>query len=241
LQECYEQIVTAYDKASVLDYLAQVVEERDRTPSDFRVLTNSETRHIREFNDDSYHWDFYCAELGRSVALAEKRLVFENLQRIRARGQPIDAEVPNFEPVIAAVDNLINAGFRPDVLCAPIGLFVSFAGDNSLDINWNASPREVLVLSQGVSLKILWSSRSIPLDQFVVFDSRHAVWTVKLDPLTDRHLTVAIGETAPPSPPDGVVFLAETVVKYEIRNRAAFYAVPVEGEPRDDYHLRDRA
>jgi len=34
------------------------------------------------------------------------------------------------------------------------------------------------------------------------------------------------------------MFLAETVVKYEIRNRAAFYAVPIEGEPRDNYHLR---
>ena len=141
---------------------------------------------------------------------------------------------------MTAVDGLVNAGFRPDVLCAPIGLFVPFAGDTSLRIDWNTSPRELLVLSRGISLKIFWSSRSIPLDQFVVFDSRHAVWTVKLDPFTRRRLTVAIGETAPPSPPNGVMFLAETVVKYDIRDRAAFYAVPVEGEPRDDYHVRER-
>jgi len=240
LQECYDQIVSAYDKASVVEHLAQVVEERDRTPSDFRVLTSSEARHLREFNDDSYHWDFYCTELGRSIALAEKRYIFENLQTIPAQGQSIDADSPRFGPVLAAIYQMIGLGLRPDVICAPIGLFVPFNTDKGLTINWHASPREALVVAPDISLKMFWSSQSIPLDRFVVLDSRHAVWRVKLDPNTGHRLTVAIGETAPPSPPNGVVFLAETVVKYEIQNRAAFYPVPVEGEPRDDYHLRER-
>jgi len=68
----------------------------------------------------------------------------------------------------------------------------------------------------------------MPLDRFVVFDSNNAVWRVKLDPFNQSRLTVAIGE--PNSPPDAVMFLAETVVKYEIKNREAFYILPVEGQ-----------
>jgi len=71
LEECYKKIRSAYEESSIVDHMARVIEERDRTPSDFRVLTNSESRHLREFNDDSYYWDMYCSELGRSVALGE--------------------------------------------------------------------------------------------------------------------------------------------------------------------------
>jgi hypothetical protein len=61
-----------------------------------------------------------------------------------------------------------------------------------------------------------------------VLDSRAGTWKVKLDPVTGDRLTVAIGE--PESPLDSVVFLAETVMKYEIENPDGFCVVDVQGE-----------
>lgn len=231
LDQCSSQIVSAYEAESIVDHLARVVEERDRTPSDFRVLTNSEARHLWQFNDDSYLWDRYCWELGRSIALGERTYIFEELQGVPPRGDPIDAAKPTFRPVVEGTYELRSRGYSPDVLCAPIDLFVQLAGDRSLTIDWNSSPRGALIVPGATPLKIFWSSRIAPLDRFVVLDSRHALWRVKLDPLTGHRLTVAIGE--PETPPDAVIFLAETVVKYEIEDRDAFYAIALEGEPRD--------
>ena len=233
LQECYDQIVRAYEAESIVEHIARVVEEEDRSPSDFRVLTNSESRHLWQFNDDSYYWDRYCWELGRSISLGERRYLFEQLQTIPSSSPPIDAAEPNFQSVLNAVDHLTSRGYHPDVLCAPIGLFVPFSMDRNLTIDWNSSPREVLMMAGRPQLKILWSSRSTPLDQFVVFDSRAALWRVKLDPVTTHRLTVAIGE--PQAPRDAVMFLAETVVKYEIKDTSAFRAISVEGEYQDEY------
>ncbi|MGH7484928.1 MAG: hypothetical protein ACREMY_04875, partial [bacterium] len=47
LQDCYAEILRAYEESSNVSSLARIIEEQDRTPSDFRVLTNSEARSIR--------------------------------------------------------------------------------------------------------------------------------------------------------------------------------------------------
>lgn len=230
LESCYEQILRAYEAESIVGHVARVIEEDDRTPSDFRVLTNSEARHLWQFNDQSYHWDHYCWELGRSIALGERTYIFEELRSVPATEEAIDATQPRFGAVLDAIAELRLRGYRPDVVCAPIDLFVPFNSDKNLTIDWNSSPREALIVPGGPPLKIFWSSRIAPVDRFVVLDSKRAVWRVKLDPKTGHRLTVAIGE--PETPPDAVVFLAETVVKFEITDSSAFRAILLEGEPK---------
>ena len=232
LAECYDKITRAYESESIVDHLAVVVEEPDRTPSDFRVLSNSEARHLAQFNDDSYHWDNYCQQLGRSIAHGERRYIFEELQHMPPAGRSIVAGSPQFDGILSATRQLMAEGYNPDVLCAPISLFVPFMKEPNLPVDWNSSPGELLKLPGGPSLKIYWSSALVPLDRFVIFDSRKTRWTVKLDPATAHRLTVMIGE--PDSPPDAVMFLAETVAKYEILDVAAIRSIRVEGEPEAD-------
>ena len=228
LTSCFDEITRAYEAESVIDRLAQVSEEQDRTPSDFRVLSNSDARHLREFNDDSYHWGHYCLQLGRSIAHGERQYIFEELQGIPSTGGPIDAQNPRFEGILSGVQQLISEGYTPDVLCAPISLFVPFAQDSALAIDWNSSPSELLTGPGGPTLEIYWSSGLAPLNRFVIFDSRKVLWRVKLDPFTNHRLTVLIGE--PDSPPEAVMFLAETVARYEILDRLAIHSIPVEGD-----------
>lgn len=80
LASCYSEIARAYYAESVADRISRVIEEQDRTPSDLRVLSNSEARRLQEFNDESYHWDHYCQQLGRSIGHGEKQYIFEVLQ-----------------------------------------------------------------------------------------------------------------------------------------------------------------
>ena len=226
LEECYSAIKAAYDSEGVIDSLARVTEESDRTPSDFRVLSNSETRRLTEFNDESYHWDHFCKQLGRSVSHGERRYFFEQLGRIYPKGQPVNLVNPNFSRIIDANSELISAGYRPNSVCIPISLFIEFMQDFSFPVDVS-SPREILTLSGGQSLAIHWSSGLAPLDKLVVFDSTQILWKVKPDPITGHRLTVVIGE--PIAQPNTVRFIAETIVECEILDSAAVYSISVEG------------
>ena len=231
LIECYDQVLQGYDSETIVENIAHVFPVPGRTPSRFHVLANSEARRIDHFNDSAYYWDFYCTQLGRTIALAEKRYVFEELQKaVNPEGEPISTKNPSFGALASAVSLLGTRGFTPDTLCAPIGLMVPFAGDASLEIDWNASPREVVILQGGVRLKLHWSSGSAPLDRFVVLDSSQMTWKVKPDPESGRRLTVAIGQSTIETGEEAVVFLAQTVAKFEVDPPAAV-AVALEGEP----------
>jgi len=232
LECCGQQIMQAYQAASIVDRVSRVVETDDRAPSDFIVLSNSEARRLAHFNARDYHWDFYCEELGRSVALGEERYLFECMARLPESELTINAENAEFGVLLEAVRYLTSRGCRPDVMFAPISLFVPFLTSKALSIDWRALGREALITPEGHALEVFWSSQSRPLTRFVLFDSRLGVWRVKLDPDTHGRLTVAIGQ--PESPPQAVTFLAETVVKYEIEDPKGFLAVEVEGLPSQD-------
>ena len=225
LRVCHAQILESYAESSIVDTLAHVIELTDREPSDFHVLTNSEARPLSHFNGDTYHWDYYCKELGRSIALAEKRHIFEELGRIAGSGEPLDASRPSFHWVWRGVQQLRSDGFNPTVLAAPIELTLPVFKGLKIDLQTAHN----VELPDGSRLKLFWSSRTIPLDRFVVLDPRAGEWKVKLDPETNGRLTVAIGR--PSSPQEAVTFLAETVVKYEIVNTSGLYVVEVVGEP----------
>ena len=63
----------------------------------------------------------------------------------------------------------------------------------------------------------------------MIYDSKKVLWKVKIDPITRHRLTVMIGE--PETPPEAVMFLAETVAKFEILDLAGTYSIPIEGDP----------
>lgn len=232
LDECYDQIRQSYEASSIVDSVARVIEEPNRDPSDFHVLTNSEARPIHQFTDASFYWERYCTELGRSVANGERRYIIEELQKIAPEGPPISVTNPAFGLLATAASTLQSRGHSPDTLFAPIGLFVPFGGARDVSIDWMSSPRTVL-LPGGLRLKLFWSYSAAPLDRFVMFDSAHAVWRVKPDPRTKERLTVAIGEQRIATGENAVVFLAETVAKFEIADPRAFYTIPLDGEPLD--------
>jgi hypothetical protein len=226
LRHCYAEVIKAYEAASIVDSLAAVKEVTDRKPGDFRVITNQEARAWREFKDPSTVWDLFCSGLGRSIALGEEGYIFEKLAQIAPSGVPINLSAPDFSSIREAVEVLRQRGFKPDSLIAPIDFFVPFNLDQRMQVNWDSSPREVLV-DDGWSLMLFWSSNATPIDKFVVFDHRAGRWTVKLDPKTHHRLTVAIGEQT--RFPRSVMFLAETVAKYEIVDQEGFVSIPVSG------------
>ena len=116
----------AYYRASAVDRLAVVEEVVDRSPTDFRVISSQETRPLHQFNDPSFSWDMYCAELGHSVALGEKAYVFEVIQEAIPQASPSTAD--GFAGLDVVVAELSAAGYMPSLLFAPISYMVQFLG-----------------------------------------------------------------------------------------------------------------
>jgi len=235
LEDCYQAIARAYADGTIVDHAAQVYETDDRKPSGFRVLSNQEARRLTEFNDTSYYWEFFCEQLGRSIAIAEESHLTQQFADMKPDSNVrIDAAHADFSSIERAVRELSSRGYRPDTMFAPISVYVSFNSDENVKVDWNASPREALIVPNSEPLKLFWSSQVAPLDRFVIYDSRAVTWEVKRDPGTKSRLTVAIGEReSRPSQPDAVMFLAETVVKCTIANPDALYVIPVQGQEGD--------
>lgn len=234
LSECSEQIMAGYSEASVVAELANLTEESDRSPSGFRVFSNSENRPEEHFQDSSYHWDFYCKQLGRSIALAEEGYIFEELSGLSGDSEPIDASNPDLQLVLTGIGELVSRGFEPSALVAPIELYHPVLVFNGFNID--IAEGRYIELPRGLRLELFWSSNLRPMNRFVVLDRKAGTWTVKPDPETGERLTVAIGR--PESPPKAVRFLAETIVRYEIDDRDGFYVVEVVGEPPKELSLQ---
>jgi hypothetical protein len=227
LADCKSTILQAYEAESVIDQLASIVELDEREPSDFRVLTNSEARHIDHFNDDSYYWDMYCKELGRSIATGERAHIFEKLNELPGEGEPINAASPDLSRVSAAIQELRTRA-RPSAIIIPIALHGEVFHQLAVDMQTGRD----LILPGGSGLHIFWGNRVVPSDRLVILDPECAIWSVKLDRETKSRLTIAIGR--PASPAQAVTFLAETVAKYEIVDRSRIYVIEVEGIPEPE-------
>lgn len=227
-----EEIVRSYEAATVVGQVSRLAEVMGPAPPDFQVIAASERRLLAHFNDRGYIWDLYCSEFGRAVALGEKAYLFRCLvEQLEPSGDAISSEDPDFDVLFRHIRELGTAGFAPDVICAPISVMVPFLTRLHSHMRWGSHPHEIVVDPDGTALRVFWSSKTIPLDRFVIFDSSCGVWKVRPDPESGHRLTVAIGE--PEEYPDSVVWLAETVVKYEITNASAFRSIPLEGPIQD--------
>ena len=228
LASFYQQIRDAYKAESIVERVAILNQITDRTPSDFRILSNSELRRLEHFNSDSYYWDMYCKELGRSVALGEEAYLFELLQ-----AQLSESEVNRgveFEGLYSVIEEMAAEGYVPDVVLMPISYMVGFSMDRRNRIEWQGGRH---LLWNNRRLELIRSSRSRPLNRFIVFDHGAGIWNVKLDPRSGDRLTVGIGEQV--TPVRGVLWVAETVAKYGIKEQRAFRSFRPDVAPDSDF------
>jgi hypothetical protein len=182
-------------------------------------------------------WDMYCKELGRSVALGEQAYFFRTLQDAIP-----DVEVESgvgFEGLEAPVRSLVDAGYTPDIVIAPIAYMVGFMVGHTPEGIPLAKPiwerdglRDYLRIGNS-RLTMYWSSSGRPLNRFIVFDSTRGHWTVKLDAQDGGRLTIAIGEQI--TPVHGVVWLAESISKYDLDDLAGFRSFRPDAPPDREF------
>ncbi len=231
LRTFYAHIREGYQQSSFVDRVAVVRDVNDREPSGFRVLANQELRRIEHFNDKSYLWDSYCRDLGRSVALGEKHYLFERLKDGVADG-PRDGRL-DFTGLATRAVRMQADGLAPDALFAPVSLMASFLHDHQHEMRWDQNGHPLWTVA-GQPVEVFWSSGDNPLDRFILINRMSGEWQVKVDRASGTRLTIAIG-TQPA--PRGVVWLAQTVAKFEITDQRGFRSFRPSLEPDEGFDV----
>ena len=228
VKECSENVFLAYNIQSPVENLAVLKEETDIQAKDFQVIRYSELRTVDEFNAEKTSWGGYSKELGRRIALEERRKIFDQLDMAPPLEPPINLAKPDFGLVQKAAEELLARGYAPDVLCVPSPSMTAVYQCSWLEYDFTVD-HLFIKIPEGPKLKLMPATKYVPLTKFVVFDSSQTRWTVKLDPETQERLTVAIGE--PKDKAGSVMFLAETVAKFEVLDWGGVRSIPVTGLP----------
>lgn len=225
---CRRAMLGSYLETAVPRQVSAVRQVFDGSETGFGRVTMSARRRLEEFNAENTYWDLFCSEMGRGVALGEESHFFKSLvERVPTTDVTIAARNPDFDVLVKAIEELKGRGHAPNVVLVPVELMSSFTMRYLDQLDWSSRPGEKLTLP-GIEVRVLTSSNIAPLDRFIIFNTSNSLWSVKPDPVTGNALWVALGRSA--LYPDEVEWIAETVVKHELKQPEATCAIPVEGE-----------
>jgi len=179
-------------------------------------------RGLEDFNSPSYWWEPYFSDMGRALAAGEQSFLQEAIrQQVDADTTAISRSNPQFQALEQRIETLSQRALKPDIMLAPIELYVPFIQSHDSRIDWTGTPETVAI--GGTHLSIFWSHKYAPSDCFIVFCSKGGTWRVVPDRETGQAITIALGQSA--LYPDRVEIGVETTVNYEVTHPEAFCVI----------------
>ena len=223
LNECKDIILKAYQDASLTKKLADVRIEQFIESYRFRSIGVYHRIKKSEFNATDYYWGSYFSDIGRAIALGEKRYFFFRLGNyVRGCEETISRRKPNFEVINMKIREMLSDNIVPDTIIYPVQISVDFIKHFAPNIDWSSDNGRILNI-ENCKLRTIWSSKYAKLRSFIIFDSRAGVWYVKPDAEDKEEITIAIGESKTHT--GYIEYLAETLAYYKINNTNAFIRI----------------
>lgn len=228
LNECKQAIWKSYEAASLLPHVAVVAKEQSIQATGFKSIGIRQLIYLHKFNAPDYYWGSYFSDVGRAIVSGERRyLQAEILRQVNPESETVSRSSPDFSILTRLIDSMIGRGLSPDIMLAPIDVFVDFLQTFKSEIDWTVGRPEQLVL-RNTRLKVFWSHIHAPLDSFIVFSSTAGIWHVIPGEDSGHPLTVALGESEKRS--DCVEYWVETLVRYQITSPRSFLVLNLSGE-----------
>jgi hypothetical protein len=199
----------SYFKNSVI---SQIVNVRDFRPGDQGFVRIYKRVYVpREwFTRTDIYSDLAFEQLGSSIALSEKKFIIEDqiLKNAEITRRTVD-EI-NLSNLEETADSLVEAGFEPTVLVAPIEYFMP------IYVDWQRSALRVgfapdIITISRRNYNIFWSNKYIPIKEFIFIDKSFGEWISK--PSFNERFYVRI---SPSDQLDKLDFLAYTTLKFSV-------------------------
>ena len=238
VEEAQTEILASYLQATIPMYIARSAEEDNPNFQEFLLLGFLERAKLEDFNSSSHWWGPYVSDIGRALAAREQHYLQEAIgQQIRAVNTTISRADPKFRVLTEHVTDLVKRGLTPDVLLAPIELFVPFVKYYEAELNWSHRPERLKI--GNVELRVHWSHRYAPSTCFTLFDHNAGTWRIYPDQATGTATTIALGQSKlyPNMFEIGVV----TTVKYDVTEPDAFCRICVSDQSARRIYAHSRS
>ncbi|MBA7617747.1 hypothetical protein ES703_25064 [subsurface metagenome] len=127
LNECKEITLKAYQDASLTKKLADVRIEQSIESYRFRSIGMYHGIKKSEFNATNYIWGSYFSDVGRAIALGEKKYFFFRMGNfVRGCQETISRRNPNFEVINMKIREMLSNDVIPDTIIYPVQMSVDF-------------------------------------------------------------------------------------------------------------------
>jgi hypothetical protein len=223
INECKDAVWKSYEADSLSTKVAIIIKEESTKIHGFKSIGLRQLVRLTEFNAHDYYWTPYFSDVGRAIASGERKFIQEEiLKQLSPVNQTISSLNPDFSILTKNIESLIENHVPPDIILAPIEVFVDFHKFFESRIDWTQGHPGFLVLGD-TKLKVFWSHKYAPLNSFIIFNSNAAIWRAIVDQESGRLITIALGQSEKRH--HFVEYWVETLVKYEIINPQAFSIV----------------
>ena len=180
-------------------------------------------RKLEDFIDPSFYWLPYFGDLGRELAAGEQNYMHEAIrQQIEPDVVSVSRSNPQFQQLEERIEVMVEVGLAPNVMLAPIEIYVAFIKHFLSQMNWTMGRPEELRIG-GATLHVFWSHKSAPLASFIVFSSGAATWHLIPDQETRSGITIGLGQSG--LYPDSMEIGTETTVRFEVNDPRAFSVI----------------
>ena len=171
LNECKEIILNAYQDASLTNKLADVRIEQFIESYRFRSIGMYHRIKKSEFNATDYYWGPYFSDIGRAIALGEKRYFFFRLGNyVRGCKETISRRKPNFEVINVKIREMLSNNIVPNTIIYPVQISVDFIKYFASNIDWSSGNGRILNI-ENCKLRTIWSNKYAKLRSFTILDS----------------------------------------------------------------------
>ncbi len=226
-KQLLQTIVRAYHEESVVDKVSMVRPYDDRRDSGLKFAQIGIRVPISRELADQTNRVVTVDELGASIALGERNYLhtfwLENTKIMTFPSQSFS--LSGFQDALQQ----LSAEMSPAVLLAPIEKYVALAswsrdGSGEGGIKWERHSTK-FAMRDGRELRIFWSNKYAPLNEFILIDPAATLWIVKPDEETGDRLNAFFVQNAN-DPATKVDFYIKTVVSATLAdvNRVKVFA-----------------
>lgn len=229
VKDCINKVNKSYEEATAIKYMLRIKEAQHI--EDYRFRSIRFQHHIDRdiFLAKDYIWDFYFADVGRAIALGERKYLHRRIELfVEDFGESMYYEDLDFNLLHLGIRRLRNNNVNPNVMLMPNEVYADFLRHYRNEMRWDNSRLHPKLVVGGCELNVFRSNRHAPLKSIILFDSNAGTWFILKDEDTRRNLTVAIGASEKQS--DKVEYLVETLAYYEVMNKKAYLKIKLLGE-----------
>jgi hypothetical protein len=203
----------SYYKASIVDKIVDIRDYRHGDEDFIRIFRRVYVpdEWFTQTDKMEIMSDLVFEEFGSDIALSEKKYFIEEkiLKDEQIRRNKVD-EI-NLKSLEKTADLLLNDGFLPTVIFAPVEYYVQFYAD-WLGSNLQIGKDPHTIKMSGRSYSIFWTNKYAPFKEFIFIDKSFGEWISK--PSFNERFYVKI---SPSDKPDQLDFLAYTTAKLSIK------------------------